>query len=113
MPITWPCARSTLGCVRSQRQVGRRAIAGDGLREAEVEHLDDAVRGDLDVGGLQVAVDDRFFVGHFEGICDLARDVQGLTNGQPLAPFASFSASVSPWTSSRMRKRTPSASSTP
>ena len=30
-------------------------------------------------------MDDRFFVGHFEGICDLARDVQGLTNGQPLA----------------------------
>ena len=65
-------------------KVGRRAI-GSGLREAEVEDLHHPVRRDLDVGGLQVAVDNPFFVGDVEGLGDLPRDAQRVTNGKPRA----------------------------
>ncbi|MBM3791837.1 MAG: hypothetical protein FJW35_16005 [Acidobacteria bacterium] len=47
-----------------------------GLRQAEVEDLDLALRGDLDVGGLQVAVDDAFFMCGFQSIRDPAADLQ-------------------------------------
>ena len=36
------------------------------LREAEVEHLHRAVGADLDVGGLEVAVDDPLLVRRLE-----------------------------------------------
>ncbi len=65
-------------------EVGRRVIAS-GLREAEVEDLHHAIRRDRDVGGLQVAVDNSFFVGDVEGLGDLPRDAQRVTNGQPRA----------------------------
>ena len=42
--------------------------------QAEVEHLDGAVGTELDVGRLQVAVDDSLVVGRFEGLGDLPGD---------------------------------------
>ena len=77
-------ARVVHGLRRRVCEVGRRAIAS-GLREAEVEDLHHAVRRDRDVGGLQVAVDNPFFVGDVEGLGDLPRDAQRVTNGQPRA----------------------------
>ena len=47
---------------------------GPGLREPEVQDLDLAVRGDLHVGGLEVAVDDALLVRFLEGLGDLAGD---------------------------------------
>ena len=63
--------------------VGELASAADsrragcriqGLRETEVQHLDGAVVGDLDVGGFQIAMDDAALVRRFERIGDLPRD---------------------------------------
>src|SRR5689334_22759331 len=48
---------------------GSRGLGGFG--EAESEYLDDAFGGDFDVGGLEVAVDDAFFVGSFESFGNL------------------------------------------
>ena len=46
------------------------------LGEAEVEHLHRAVGADLDVGRLQVAVDDPLLVRRLERFGDLPRDRQ-------------------------------------
>ena len=43
---------------RRLRQVRCRVVAGDRFREPEVEHLDHAVRRDLDVRRFQIAVND-------------------------------------------------------
>ena len=65
---------------RLRRASGAREIGRDAappvqrLGEAEVEDLDLAVRGDLDVGGLEVAVDDALLVGLLERLGDLLRD---------------------------------------
>ena len=45
---------------------------GSVVREAEVQHLDRAVSSDLDIGGLQVAMNDALLVRGFEGLGDLA-----------------------------------------
>ena len=61
--------------------VARRADRGLGaqrLGEAEVEHLDGAVVADLDVGGLEVAMDDALLVRGLERLGDLAGDGQRL-----------------------------------
>ena len=71
-------ATVTVGeCVRS----GLAPVARRRLRQAEVEHLDDAVGRDLDVGGLEVAMDDALLVRGVERIGDLPRDRQGLAIG--------------------------------
>ena len=44
------------------------------LREAEVEELDSPVGRDLDVRGLEVAVDDPLLVRRFQGLGDLPRE---------------------------------------
>ena len=44
--------------------------------QSEVEHLDHALRRDHDVGGLQVAMNDAFFVRRFERVGDLLGVVQ-------------------------------------
>ena len=60
------------------RRRGRQpAVASRELRQTEVEHLDRAVGRDLDVRGLQVAMDDALLVRGFEGLGDLTRDRQG------------------------------------
>ena len=49
-----------------------------GLGQAEVEDLHLAVGCELDVGGLEVAVDDALLVRLLEGLGDLLRDLEGL-----------------------------------
>ena len=49
-----------------------------GLGETEVENLDDALRRDLDVGRLQIAMDDATLVSGIEGVDNLTRDREGL-----------------------------------
>ena len=49
----------------------------DRLRQAEVQHLDRAVRPHFDIRGLQVAMDDALLVRGFECIGDLLRDRDG------------------------------------
>jgi hypothetical protein len=56
----------------------------DRAGEAEVEHLDRAGRGDLDVLWLEVAVDDAHRMGRDQGGSDLLRDPQALGPGQVL-----------------------------
>jgi len=62
---------------------------------------------DLDVGGLEVAMDDAAVVRVFEGLGQFARDGEGLIERK--GALAMRSASVGPSTSSMMRAR----SSTP
>ena len=58
-----------------------RAIEGfDCLRQTEVHHLDRAIGPNLDVGRLQIPVDDSLLVRGVEGFRDLARDGQGLAD---------------------------------
>ena len=64
-------------------------------RETEVEKLDGAIRPDLDVGGLEVAVDDAVLVRGIERVDDLARDA--ITSGVGTGPRAMRSASVWPF----------------
>ncbi len=81
-------AGALLGESGRMGEVGWRALAGLGrerLGEAEVEHLHRAVAGELDVGGLQVAVDDTALVGVLEGLGDLAGDRQRLVERQRAA----------------------------
>ena len=42
------------------------------LRQPEVQHLDRAIASDLDVGGLEVAMDDALLVRRVQGIGDLS-----------------------------------------
>jgi hypothetical protein len=73
-----------------QRRRGRPTgvVAGPGLGEAEVEDLDLPVGGELDVRGLQVAVDDARAVRLLEGLRDLLRDLDGLVDGDRPPPEA-------------------------
>ena len=50
-------------------------------REAEIENLDRAVGADLDVRGLQIAMDDAVFVRHFECRGDLFGDGERFVEG--------------------------------
>jgi hypothetical protein len=62
------------------RQVGHWHVGAFSRARAEVEDLHDAVRRDLDVGGLQIAMDDASLVRGIERIGDLARDGQRVGN---------------------------------
>jgi hypothetical protein len=46
------------------------------LGEPKIEHLHHALRRDLDVGGLQVSVDDAPLVRRLDGFGELPRNVQ-------------------------------------
>jgi hypothetical protein len=59
-------------------QGGASGTALESLGQAEIEHLHLAVRRDLHVGGLEVAVDDAFLVRGLERIGHLLRDAQRL-----------------------------------
>ena len=50
--------------------------------EAKIENFDGAALGDENVGGLDIAVDDAFFVGGVEGVGELDADVDGARNRQ-------------------------------
>jgi hypothetical protein len=54
----------------------RRRFLFDRLGQPEVEHFHRAVRTHLDVGGLQIAMDDTLPVRRFDRLDDLARDGQ-------------------------------------
>ena len=53
---------------------GRITVALGQLGETEIEHLDRAVGGDLDVGGFEVAMDDALPVRGFERFGNLSGD---------------------------------------
>ncbi len=57
-------------------------VLGEELGKAKIENFDGATLGDENVGGLDVAVDDAFFVGGVEGIGELDADVDGARNRQ-------------------------------
>ncbi len=64
-----------------QRRVRVATLRLPGLGEPEVEHLDHALVGELDVGGFEVAVDDARFVRGLQRLGDLQRDREGLVDG--------------------------------
>ena len=55
------------------------------FREPEIQHLHIAVRGDLDIGGLQIAMNDPLLVGGFQRFSDLPGDLQRLAQGESAA----------------------------
>jgi hypothetical protein len=63
-------------CVRSRAPAFVRRVKS--LRQPEVEHLHGAVSTDLDVRGLQIAVDDALLVRCFKRFSDLLRDRHGV-----------------------------------
>ena len=83
--------------------MGRLAVTGGhgilGTRlnqpgEAEIENLDRAVLANLDVPGLQIAMDDPLAVCSFEGPGDLPRHIECFGDGQTTSdkPFRQCSA---------------------
>ena len=78
--------RAGVGEGRGVRQIGGRGVrAFPRLGEAEVEHFDLAVGRELDVGGLEVAVDDALLVRFLERRGDLRRDLARLGDGDRAA----------------------------
>jgi hypothetical protein len=61
--------------------VERSACRLDSLGQPEVEYLDMAVLGQGDVRGLEVPMDDSFFVRGFECLRDLLSDRERLIDG--------------------------------
>ncbi len=55
-------------------------VFGEELGEAKIENFDGATLGNENVGGLDVAVDDAFFVGGVEGVGELNAHVDGTRN---------------------------------
>jgi hypothetical protein len=53
------------------------------LGQAEVEDLDAPVRGDHDVGGLEIAVNDALFVSGGQGTGERGRDLEDPVHGEP------------------------------
>jgi hypothetical protein len=92
-----------LGEVRGVRRILER------LRETEVEHFDPALARDLDVPGLEIAVEDPLLVGRLESFRDLEKEGPGLVERG--APRSSRFARVSPGTSSITKNRFSSCSS--
>jgi hypothetical protein len=68
------CCRDACGAIRVQ-----------GLRQAEVKHLDGTVRPHLDVRGLQVAMHDALLVRRLERLGQLPGDRQGLIHRERAA----------------------------
>ena len=95
----------------AQTRVTGRPRRLERFRQTEVQHLHGAIGAQLDVGGLQVAMNDAALVGGFEGVGDLPRDRSASSRG--IGPSAIRSASVGPSTSSRTSAGTPSISSSP
>ena len=60
----------------------RRAVTWDEFCESEVEHLDDAIGPDLDVGRLEVTMDDALVVRGLERVGNLTGDGQRLFEGK-------------------------------
>ncbi len=78
------------GCgVGGQRRRHRQAVVAvvgiPRLGQAEVEHLDRTVGTELDVGRLEVAVDDALLVGRLQCLGDLQGDGDGVIDGDRAA----------------------------
>ena len=58
------------------RRLDPRIAGPEQLGDAEVQNLDRAIRPNLDVGWLQIAMDDAAFVSRFERVGELLRDAQ-------------------------------------
>ena len=80
-----------------------RRFGGERFGEAEVEDLEAAIRGDLEVGGLEVAMDDAALVRVLQGIDQLVDE------GEDFVLAAEGPAGAAPSTSSMTMAR----SSTP
>ena len=96
VPINTPCpvALTVVWC--------RIPVVGgiQNLGDAEIEHLDRAVQSNLDVGRLEIAMNDALLVGRFERVGDLSGDFPG--PGRAAAgPWPGDSGRVWPSTSSR------------
>ena len=65
------------------REARCRSVTRRGLREPEVQYLDNAVRRDLDVGRFEISVNDPLLMCRVKGTRDLSRDGQriGHRNG--------------------------------
>src|SRR5439155_6948764 len=59
-------------------------VGGD-LREPEIEELHDAVGSNLDVGRLEIAVNDPLFMRDVECVRNLLRDHEGLADRKRVA----------------------------
>ena len=66
-------------------RAARTVRAASSFGQAEVQHLDRAVGRDLDVGRLQIAMDDAVLVRRFERLGNLPRDRQRFVDGQRAA----------------------------
>jgi hypothetical protein len=94
--VEWPAARLFGAHIRGRTQNdpfacpadrdGRRlrqfrfgAVRGIDSGKPKIEYFDDAIRGDLDVCRLEIAVDDAFLVRRIECVGKLMGDRQGLT----------------------------------
>ena len=87
MPTIIPAvdAAVKVGELDRSEDVPPRAVGG--LGQAEVEHLDGAVRRDLDVGRLEVAMDDAAAVRGFERVGDLPGDRERLVQRKGSSPW--------------------------
>src|SRR4029453_3791580 len=65
------------GSARDRSRTSRGRFLGD-FRQAEIQQLDDAVRRNLDVPWLQVAMNAAFFVRGFERFSDLSSNRERL-----------------------------------
>ena len=85
-----PSIVSSVVTVGSRREIGAGGVASRRLREAEIEHLDRAVGGNLDVRGFQITMDDPALVREVERACDLARHAERLPlrQSRALRPLA-------------------------
>ena len=96
----------------SRASADASAPAGvDRFRQTEVEHLHRAVGADLDVRGLEIAVNDALLVRRFERVGNLPRDRERLVDRE--RPRAMRCERSSPSTSSITRAVTPPLSSMP
>ena len=76
-----PLVDARSGQVRRHREVGMRG-AFPHFRQPEVEHLDHAVTGGLDIRRLDVAMNNPLLVRRLEGFGDLTRDGHRLVERQ-------------------------------
>ena len=80
VPTTTPSRVAATVAVPQMRS--RRGVLDDRLREPEIEHLDETVPRHLDVGWLQIAVNDAFVVNRLERGGHLAGDPEHIGNGE-------------------------------